>query len=171
MTQGFGSFREFYPFYLAEHANRTERQIARGQALGHADEIGHDAPVVDREPAARAAEAGHHLVGDQQDPVGAHDRLEEHRRDRVGALVPDDVLEAVERLVDRPRFLLAPAVRVRVPDHAHEARLVRQAAVVAGQGHRPGGRAVVGAIPGEQLVTPRVVARELDRVLDRFRAA
>ena len=27
MTQGFASFREFYPFYLAEHANRTCRRL------------------------------------------------------------------------------------------------------------------------------------------------
>ena len=27
MTQGFGSFREFYRFYLAEHANRTCRRL------------------------------------------------------------------------------------------------------------------------------------------------
>ncbi len=27
MSQAFGSFSEFYPFYLAEHANRTCRQL------------------------------------------------------------------------------------------------------------------------------------------------
>jgi hypothetical protein len=27
MTRRFASFREFYPFYLAEHANRTSRRL------------------------------------------------------------------------------------------------------------------------------------------------
>jgi len=27
MTRQFASFREFYPFYLAEHANRTSRRL------------------------------------------------------------------------------------------------------------------------------------------------
>ena len=36
-------------------------------------QVGHDVPVVDREPPAGAAEAGHHLVGDQQDAVAVAD--------------------------------------------------------------------------------------------------
>ncbi|MCJ0825441.1 DUF962 domain-containing protein [Luteimonas sp. 50] len=27
MDEGFGSFREFYPFYLGEHSNRTSRRL------------------------------------------------------------------------------------------------------------------------------------------------
>ena len=27
MTRRFASFREFYPFYLSEHANRTSRRL------------------------------------------------------------------------------------------------------------------------------------------------
>src|SRR3974390_220983 len=59
---------------------------------------------------------------------------------RGGARVFDDVLEAVERLGDGARLLLAPAVRVRVADHAHDAGLVGQAAGVARRGHPPRGR-------------------------------
>ena len=69
-----------------------------------------------------------------------------------GALVADDVLEALQRLGDRARLLLAPAVRVRVADDPDEAGLVRPAARIAGQGHRPERRAVVGAVAGEHLV-------------------
>ena len=99
------------------------------------------------------------------------DRLEEDRRDGVGALVADDVLEPLQALLDRPRLLLAPAVGVRVADDPDEPRLVGPAARVAGQGHRPEGRAVVGAVAGEDLVPAGVVAGELDRVLDRLGAA
>lgn len=37
MRQGFASFRDFYPFYLGEHANRTCRRlhfVGSGVALG-----------------------------------------------------------------------------------------------------------------------------------------
>ena len=58
---------------LRPHAHRAELDVGRGEALGHRDEVGHDAPVVDGEPPAGAAEAGHHLVGDQQDAVPVAD--------------------------------------------------------------------------------------------------
>ncbi len=147
--------------------------------------------MVDGKPATRPPEACHDLIADHQDvvagadlahaldvavrrdedPVGAHDRLEEDRRDRVRALVADDVLEALEALGHRPRLLLAPAVGVRVADDADEAGLVRPAAGVPGQGHRPERRAVVGAVAGEHLVAAGVVPGKLDRVLDRLGAA
>jgi hypothetical protein len=69
--------------------------------------------VLAREPAARAAEAGHDLVADEEDPVtvahladrlqvavGRHDdpvrpddRLEDHGGDVMRALVLEDLLE------------------------------------------------------------------------------
>ena len=88
-----------------------------------------------------------------------------------GALVADDVLEALEALRDGPGFRLAPAMRVRVAHDADQARLVRPAARVAGERHRAHRRAVVRAVAGEDLVAARVVAGELDRVLDRLGAA
>jgi hypothetical protein len=147
--------------------------------------------VVDGEPAASPTEPGHDLVADHedvvaradladalevavrrdQDPIGAHDGLEEDGRDRVGALVADDVLEALEALLDRARLLLAPAVGVRVAHDAHEAGLVGPAAGIPGEGHRAEGRAVVGPVSGEDLVPARVVTGELDRVLDGLRPA
>ena len=87
------------------HDHRAERDVARVDALGDRQDVRHDVPVVDREPLAGAAEAGHHLVADQQDPVPvarladrlqvavgrddhavrAGDRLEDHGRDRLAA--------------------------------------------------------------------------------------
>ena len=146
--------------------------------------------MVDGEPAARSAEAGHDLVGDHQDSVfvtqrpdaldvavgrdedavRADDRLEEDRGDGVRAFVADDVLEALQGFGRRPRLLLAPAVRVRIADDTHEPGLVGPATRVAGQRHRAH-RRVIGAIAGEDLVAPGEVAGQLERVLDRLRAA
>ena len=50
----------------AEHAR--ERQAA-GDRLGDRDQVGLDVVVLDREELAGAAEAGLHLVDDQDDPV------------------------------------------------------------------------------------------------------
>ena len=69
-----------------------------------------------------------------------------------GALVADDVLEALEALRDGTWLRLAPAVRVRVAHDADDARLVRPAPRIAGQRHRPERRPVVRAITGEDLV-------------------
>ena len=51
------------------HADRAQRQVAGSESLGHADQVGNDFPVIDGEPFARAAEAGHDFVGDHQDAV------------------------------------------------------------------------------------------------------
>ena len=53
---------------VATGAERSEREAA-GDALGHADDVGLDAVVVDREHAAGATETALHLVGDEEDPV------------------------------------------------------------------------------------------------------
>ena len=53
---------------LAAGAERGEREAA-GDALGHADDVGLDAVVIDGEHLAGAAEAALHLVGDEQDAV------------------------------------------------------------------------------------------------------
>ena len=76
-------------------------------------------------------------VGRDEDAVRADDRLEEDGRDRLRPFVADDVLEALQALLDRSRLRLPPAMRVRIADDADEARLVRPATRVAGQRHRP----------------------------------
>ena len=58
---------------LAARDHRAERHVARVDPLRDAEDVGHDVPVLAREPPAGAAEAGHHLVEDQQDPVAVAD--------------------------------------------------------------------------------------------------
>ena len=145
------------PRDLVIHRDSAERQVRRGQALGHRHQIRDGVPVVDREPAPGSAEAGHHLVGDHEDVVTVadladaldvavgrdedavrpDDRLEENRRDRVGAFVADDILQALEAFGCRSRLLFTPAMGVRVADDTDDAGLVGPASRVAGQGHRP----------------------------------
>ena len=140
--------------------HRAERHVARVDALGHRDDVRDDVPVVDREPLAGAAEAGHHLVGDQQDPVPvadladrlqvavgrdddpvrADDGLEDHGGDGVRALVHEDLLEVRRARAHRARVGVAgrAAVGERV-EHAHDAGdagLGGPAARVAGQRDR-----------------------------------
>ncbi len=176
---------------VVAHGHRAEREVAGGEPLGHRQQVGHDAPVIDGEPAAGPPEAGHDLVGDHedpvpvadlahalqvavgrdQDPVRADDRLQEDGRDRVRPLVLDDVLEALQALGHRPRVPLPPAVRVGVADHAVDRGLVGPAPRVAGQGVGPERRTVVAAVAGQDLRPAGEVAGELDGVLDRLRAA
>src|SRR5207245_10081527 len=54
--------------YTTLFRSRPERHPA-GDALGQADDVGIDAPVLDRVHLASAAHAGLHLVNDQQHPV------------------------------------------------------------------------------------------------------
>ena len=87
---------------------RGERQVAAGQPLGEAHEVGRDALLLAGEHRARAAEAGRDLVADEEDAelvaqladgaqvaVGVdvdagralHERLDDDRRDAVAVLV------------------------------------------------------------------------------------
>ena len=66
---------------------------ARGDPLGHDEDVRLDVPVADGEQLAGPPEAGLDLVGDEQDPVLAGDlaeaRQEGRRRDDVAALAED----------------------------------------------------------------------------------
>ena len=64
---------------LAAHDHRPERHVAGVEPLGDAEDVGHDVPVVARRTTAGAAEAGHHLVEDQQDPVAVADLADRGR--------------------------------------------------------------------------------------------
>ena len=74
----------------------TPQRHAVGDALGHRHDVGLDAPVLDAEHlAAGAAEAGLHLVADEDAAVLAHDvdrDLEVLRRRR------DEAADALDRL-------------------------------------------------------------------------
>ena len=54
---------------LVADGDGAERHVGRGEAFGQGHQIGHDAPVIDGEPGASAAQAAHDLVADEQDAV------------------------------------------------------------------------------------------------------
>ena len=98
-------------------ADAAERDVAAGDALGELHDVRLDAVVLQPEPAAGAAEAGDHFVGDEQhvvaradladarevvrgrddDAAGALDRLGDERGDRIGAFAQDGVFERIGR--------------------------------------------------------------------------
>ena len=171
-----------------DHA--AERDVTGVDALRERDQVRRDAPVVDGEPLAAAAEAGHDLVGDHhdaelvaqpanpgevarrrhQDAVGADHRLQDDRGDRRRALERDQVAQVCQRALG---LLLrrggverrAVGVRAEVAHDAGHAGLVRPAPRVAGHGDRTGRRAVVAAVRGEDLVPAGVRTGQAHRVL------
>ncbi len=169
----------------AAHADRAERQVRRGQALGHRDQVRDDAPVVDRPPLAGAAEACHDLIGDEpdavaiahlanalqvavgrdEDAVGPDHGLEDERGYRLRALIEDHPLRLAQQLVDRPWPGLAPRLRVGHADHAPDAVLGCPAARVAGGRDDLARGAVIRPIARQHLPATGRLARELDGVL------
>ncbi len=147
--------------------------------------------MVDREPGAGAPEAGHDLVGDEQDAVlvaqrpealhvavgrdedavGAHDGLDHDGRDGLRTLEHHDLLEVAQALLHRLRVLAPPAVEVGDAHDARDARLRRPAARIAGGHHDLARRAVIRAVAGHDLLAAGELARELDGVLVRLGAA
>ena len=92
-----------------------------GNALGGGDEVGHDALVVTGEPVAGPAEAGLHLVGDEEDvvlaaPIGQR-RKETPRRG-------DETALALDRLDDDCGGVLLADLRMDLVDDVVE-RLLR----------------------------------------------
>ena len=160
-------------------------------ALGGRDEVGDDPLVVAREPVAAAAEAGLHLVGDEQDAVVAaplRQRREEAGRRHDETALPLDRLDddggAVlladlgvdlvgdvgEGLVGAVLRATRPAVRV---GHRHPVQLTgeRPEPVLVRhvlRGHREGevGAAVVRVVEGDDARPTGEVPRHLHGVLD-----
>ncbi len=172
-------------------ADSGQRQVAAGDPLRHADQVGNDVPVLHPEHPTGATEPGDDLVGDQQDPVPLQDRVDggpvvvgrdhqpgrqrdrlgDHRRDPLGADLGDRRLERRDvgggvagRLadVDEPR------------DHRAEVGPVDR---VAGGAHAGHGHPVVAVLAGEDhravLVAAQrlVAAGDLDRRVVGVRAA
>jgi len=177
---------------LRAHRHAAERHVAGVHALGEGEDVGHDAgPVLDAEPLPGAAEAGHDLVDDEEDAVPVaeraeplevagrrddepgrpDDRLEEDRGDVLRPLVPDDLLDVRERLLDVVAEERPVRVGVEEVDDAGDAGLGGPAAVVAAERHRALGLPVEGAPLGEDLVPAGVHPRDLDRVLVRLAPA
>ena len=146
--------------------------------------------VLDREPAAGAAEARHHLVGDEHDavpvadlpdagevarrrhhdPGGAGDGLEHDRGDGRRPLEGDDLLEVLERALAL-LGLGGGVERAAVEERAEEvdgpgrAVVARPAARVAGHVDREVGAAVVAAVGRQHLVAAGVQPRHAYGVL------
>mmetsp|Transcript_104633 Transcript_104633/g.293219 ORF Transcript_104633/g.293219 Transcript_104633/m.293219 type:complete len:506 (+) Transcript_104633:65-1582(+) len=142
-------------------------RVARGDALRGDEDVGHDAEVLHGPLLACAAEAGLHLVRDQQDVVlgaplaealheagGRHDvaalaehRLDDDRRDLGGLrLLQEDQVEGLEGLLRRHAGVLVGVPR---PCGARRQRPGALAAVADG-----------GAGDGEGALRPAVVAAE-----------
>jgi hypothetical protein len=163
---------------LAAGHGQAERPVAGGGTLGRDQDVGADAPVVAAEPAAGAAEAGHHLVGHQQHAMGTADlghgrpvvvrrhgraergpghRLGHERRHRLGPGLADGRVQGVG---------VAPAAAGRV-GVAERAAVLVGGQGVAGMGEpgqvgpaqgraprdveRAAGVAVVGVFPADHL--------------------
>src|SRR5436305_5848392 len=58
---------------VVAHANSTERKVTARKPLGHSDQIGHDLPMVHREPFSGAAKTRHDFVSNQQNPMPGAD--------------------------------------------------------------------------------------------------
>jgi hypothetical protein len=178
---------------------RGQRQEAAGQALGQTDEIGRHAGLEAGEGGARAAEAGHHLVEDEQDagsleaigdgadevgPAQAHaagtlDQRLHDERDAVAAMAGDPAIEhgEADRLFLFGFGIAVPRLRIRQQVDG-EQKIVEglvEAGAAAGR-HGAEGIAVIAALEGQEAVAPRlalvapVLIGELEGHLDAGRA-
>ena len=179
-----------------DHA--AHRHVGRGQGLRDGDDVRLVAVALAAEVVAEAAPGADHLVRDQQDVIAVTDlphalevallrrdaaagvlqRLEDHGAHRLRALEEDPLLDLVrgpERIA-----VLGPAIAVRVrnvnPARSEGLELAAKRRDAGGAEGAEGG-AVVRDLARDQLglqgVSPGAVvaARQLDRRLDRLRAA
>src|SRR3954467_6107068 len=136
----------------ARDDDAAERQVAARDALREADHVRPDAEALGGEPGAEAAEGVDDRVDDEEearapaelgdaldvarrrlvDAAGAHDRLDEDRRDPVGADAVDLGLERLDRVVRHERGVLVERPHVgAVRGDAADARAEAVRAVVA----------------------------------------
>src|SRR5919205_1840874 len=176
-----------------DHA--ADGYVAGVHAFGEGDEVRGHIERVKGEPVAGTSEAGHDLVQDHHDAVlvaqcadafeiagggyqdagRAGDGFQQHGRNRLWALGLDDAPQVVQGTL---RFLFRRfgpelgAVEVRAEDVDVAAGIfVGNAPPVTGGHDRRAGVAVVGAVPGDDLVSPGVQPGHPDGVLVRVGAA
>ena len=118
---------------LARDDGRPERGVAARDALRDGQDVGRDAPVVEPEHAARAAEPGDHLVDDQQRAVA---RADVAQRREVAVMRHLDRLPERDRLGDHGGDGVGPLAQDRPLDVA--GALERTAALAVQRPHRPG---------------------------------
>ena len=148
--------------------------VAARERLRHRDEVGLEAPVLEREHAAGAAEAGLHLVDAEERPVAAAELL---RALEVAGLGEVDAL-ALHGLDEEERDVLARELALErlevVERHAREAGEQRLEAVAelgaAARGQRAERQAVEAVLGRDDARPLRRGAAELDRRLDRLGA-
>ena len=156
--------------------HRAHRRVGRGQRLRRRDDVRHVVVALAAEVVAEPAPGADHLVGDQQHAVavadlahalpvallrreaaaGVLDRLEDHRRDGLGALEEDPLLDRVGRPERVALLRPAVAVGVRHVAAAGGQRLERRAQVGdAGRGERAHRGAVVGDLARDRACSGR----------------
>jgi hypothetical protein len=147
--------------------------------------------MVHGEPLAGPPEPAHHLVGDHhdavaraeitdalqvplgrdQDAVRAGHRLEDERRDRLGPLELEGLLEQAERRRGVVDWVLGPVPGVQHVHDPAQRGLVRPPARIARERHHRERRPVVRAVAAHDLVPARREASHLDGVLVRLCSA
>ena len=152
---------------------RRHRQIARGQPLGEADDVRGDTRLLHGEHGAGAAEAGRHLVEDDENAGGpgnvdqalekfrtahAHaagalqQRLDDQSGDILRA-VPQAILERGKRTALAILGRLVAVERVGEGQHrnlAHEIAMEREEARAAADRHGAERVAVIAAVEGDE---------------------
>jgi hypothetical protein len=172
-----GAAFQHRPHLLADDGAR-QRRIGRGQPLGDGDEVGAHAVMVGAEHGPEPPEAGHHLVGDQQDVVFLQHRLDrrpvargrrhetaraEHRLadeggDGLGAFREDQRLQPLgapgrELFLGHARLGTAEVIGRLGVDHLRQRQvelLVEQLQPRQRAGHQP--RAVIAAPARDDLL-------------------
>eukprot|EP00906_Rhabdomonas_costata_P014850 RCo021303 len=178
-------------FLAEQHA--TQRKVRGGQPLGTGDDIWDDAPVVHREPLARSPQPGHDLVADHNDailitefpnalqvsiwgnddPIGARDGLQEHTGNVLRSFELQHLLHLVQALLRESLVsvlslaeqLATVLVRVHDSHHPRHSRFCWPPPRVTREGDRSKGGPVVGAVPDDDFIAPRIESRQFDGVL------
>ena len=159
------------PLAIVIMSGTTPQWLTANHSAGAAEPAHHlvgnheDAVLV-----AQCADALHVAVRRNEDPVGAGDRFENERRDRLRPLELDDFLEIAQRFLGRIPPAFDAVIRV---EHVHEARQRRLAPAprLAGRGDRRGRAAVIRAIAGQDLLPAGERARDLEGVFVGLGAA
>ena len=162
--------------------DRAERDVAGADPLRAGDQVGREAVALAAEPAAEPAEAGDHLVGDEQDVALAADALDlgpvaVGRRDRAAGAdhrLADEGGGAARRARRATRARSAGSSCGDLGDVADER------AVAVADGRDPGERGAVGVravvreaarhdhrplrLPDERPVAPDDLRRRVDRL-------
>ena len=173
----------------------AKRETIR-DAFGTDENVRHNAVIFDREHLSRAAEAGLHFIGDEEnavmiedllyfqevigrrhdDAAFAHNRLGDEGRDIVGSGELYDIIDGPGTLPGALLGIIRPigAVNVR-RRRKRNARGVGTALllprVIAGDAERSKAAAVKAGLQGDEFVLAGIEAGELERALDGLCAA